>query len=104
MEPASQEDDKRSVHDKWYQSQPRGTMMGTVHGTYTKHFHCGVRIKAGVYVGQVPMSRETDKHKGRQGNVSLTRALGIGSGSMSCTDSLVMQVLHQPPCKRLSVE
>ncbi|THG15427.1 hypothetical protein TEA_002918 [Camellia sinensis var. sinensis] len=31
VEPASREDDKRPVRDKWYQSQPRSTVMGTEH-------------------------------------------------------------------------
>ncbi|KAL7221532.1 hypothetical protein ACSBR1_023480 [Camellia fascicularis] len=51
MEPTSRENDKHPVRGKWYQSQPRGTMMGTVRGTYTKHLHCGVRTKGGVHAG-----------------------------------------------------
>ncbi|THG01580.1 hypothetical protein TEA_029760 [Camellia sinensis var. sinensis] len=50
---ASWEDDKRVVHDKWYESQPRSTVMGTVRGSYTKHLHCGARTKGGARAGRV---------------------------------------------------
>ncbi|KAF5952985.1 hypothetical protein HYC85_010929 [Camellia sinensis] len=52
MKSAFRQDDKRLVCDKWYQSQSRGTVMGTVRGTYIKHLHCEVHAKGFPWVGE----------------------------------------------------
>ncbi|KAL7200645.1 hypothetical protein ACSBR1_032548 [Camellia fascicularis] len=102
-EPTSQEDDKRPICDKWYQSQPRSTVMGMVRGTYTKPLHCGVCTKGGVRTGRVHMSGGTDKYGGMDGNVPLTWASGTSGDSMSRTDLLDVLVLHQTPYKCISL-
>ncbi|CAL5353823.1 unnamed protein product [Camellia sinensis] len=103
VEPTSQEDDKRPVCNKWYQSQPRSSVMGMVRGTYTKHLHCGVCTKGGVCTGRVHMSRGTDKYGGMDGIFPLTWASGTGGDSMSRTDLLEVLVLHQTPYKCISL-
>ncbi|KAI8026873.1 Long chain acyl-CoA synthetase 6, peroxisomal [Camellia lanceoleosa] len=69
VEPASQEDDKRSVHDKW------------------------VVFARGVF----SMGREIDKYRGRQGNVSLMRVSTIGDGSILIMLVFGYQILYVVP-------
>ncbi|CAL5357195.1 unnamed protein product [Camellia sinensis] len=83
VEPASREDDKRPVRDKWYQSQPRGTVMGRYVGLTPSTLIVGSAPRVVSARGGFPVGRGTDKHGSRQGNVPLTRASGTGGGSMS---------------------
>ncbi|THF98905.1 hypothetical protein TEA_022112 [Camellia sinensis var. sinensis] len=105
VESASHEDDKRPIRDKWYQSQPRSPVMGTIRYVGLPLSTFIVRSAPRVVSARsgFPVGRGTDKHGGRQGNVSLTRASGTSGGSISRTDLLGMQVLHQAPYKRISL-